>query len=206
MTDSAQQHRKRKRNQGFAKRWLKLTEDGRLSYSVSPKSSAREACIISHAAISRSQSSLDFIIDTGSSIWRIRALSSEDFAQWQECFSAFIKVSSRASFSFDRPAPSPAVTSGNAASTDIRAVLVAATKLGQPLEELESLSNSLKGEHETPKDEGGHGINKLDKKFKTMFAFGQSKYPTSLAARKLTFNFRTQQGKQQQIRERSLTS
>lgn len=148
---------------------MRLQEDGRLSYSVGPKSSAREACIISHAAISRSQSSLDFIIDTGSSIWRIRALSNDDFAQWQQSFSAFIKVSSRQSFSFDRPAPSPAVTGQSASTADMRAILVAATKLGQPLEELESLSSSLKSEGE--KDEGGSHM-KLDKKFKTMFAFG----------------------------------
>lgn len=53
------------------------------------------------------------------------------------------------------------------ADVDVRAILVAATKLSQPLDELKALESSMKAEPDHPKDEHSH--TKLDKKLKTMF-------------------------------------
>ncbi|RPA75371.1 hypothetical protein BJ508DRAFT_332179 [Ascobolus immersus RN42] len=78
--------RKRKRHQGFARRFFSLDfTTSTLSYYLNRESSAlRGAIPLSLAAISASEKELEICIDSGAEVWHLRALNPQDWRRWKE--------------------------------------------------------------------------------------------------------------------------
>ncbi|KAK2821823.1 hypothetical protein FQN49_007640, partial [Arthroderma sp. PD_2] len=80
------QKRRRKRHQGFARRFFSLDfNSSTLSYYHDRNSSAlRGAIPLSLAAIATNDSTREISIDSGVEIWHLRALNNPDFEVWKE--------------------------------------------------------------------------------------------------------------------------
>lgn len=78
--------KRRKRNQGFAKRFFSLDfTSSTLSYYQSRQSSAlRGAIPLSLAAISTNDKRREIDVDSGTELWHLRASSQKDFEAWRE--------------------------------------------------------------------------------------------------------------------------
>lgn len=89
--------KKRKKMQGYAKRFLVLTNEGILTYSLSPEKPTRDAIEIPHASVTSSMRHGTIHVDSGSSVFHLKALSPQDFEAWRSHLRSFIP---------DRPAGS----------------------------------------------------------------------------------------------------
>ncbi|KAI9249306.1 Oxysterol-binding protein-domain-containing protein [Sporodiniella umbellata] len=76
--------KKRKRMQGWAKRWFTLSPTGVLSYSTSPGSVIRGSIQIIVSTISYNPKLRQFHIDSGTMIYHLKTLTMEDFDSWSE--------------------------------------------------------------------------------------------------------------------------
>ena len=88
------QKRRRKRHQGWARRYFSLDfTSSTLSYYHDPNSSAlRGAIPLSLAAVATNEKSREISIDSGTEIWHLRANNDQDFKAWK---SALEKASSK---------------------------------------------------------------------------------------------------------------
>ncbi|SOV06484.1 related to OSH3 - Member of oxysterol-binding protein family [Ustilago sp. UG-2017a] len=82
--------KKRKKMQGYAKRFLVLTSDGILTYSISPEKPTRDAIEIPHASVTSSMRHGTIHVDSGSSVFHLKALSPQDFELWRTHLKSFI--------------------------------------------------------------------------------------------------------------------
>ena len=82
--------KKRKKMQGYAKRFLVLTNEGILTYSISPDKPTRDAIEIPHASVTSSMRHGTLHVDSGSSVFHLKALSNEDFEAWRTHLRSFI--------------------------------------------------------------------------------------------------------------------
>ncbi|CAO3687459.1 unnamed protein product [Rhizopus stolonifer] len=76
--------KKRKRMQGWAKRWFTLSPTGVLSYSTSPGSVIRGSIQIIVSTISYNPKLRQFHIDSGTMIYHLKTLTKDDFDSWSE--------------------------------------------------------------------------------------------------------------------------
>lgn len=76
--------KKRKRMQGWAKRWFSLSPTGVLSYSTSPGSVIRGSIQIIVSTISYNPKLRQIHIDSGTMIYHLKTLTEEDFNSWSE--------------------------------------------------------------------------------------------------------------------------
>ncbi|KAJ5152899.1 Oxysterol-binding protein [Penicillium canariense] len=88
------QKRRRKRHQGWARRFFSLDfTSSTLSYYHDPNSSAlRGAIPLSLAAVATNEKSREISIDSGTEIWHLRASNDQDFVAWKR---ALEKASSK---------------------------------------------------------------------------------------------------------------
>lgn len=79
------QKKRRKRNQGYAKRFFSLDlTSSTLSYYRNDHSSAlRGAIPLSLAAIGANEETREISVDSGAEIWQLRALNDKDFQMWK---------------------------------------------------------------------------------------------------------------------------
>lgn len=79
------QKRRRKRHQGFARRFFMLDLDSStLTYYHDRNSSALRGSIpLSLAAVASNEETREFSIDSGAEIWHLRALNNDEFALWK---------------------------------------------------------------------------------------------------------------------------
>ncbi|MBW0504186.1 hypothetical protein O181_043901 [Austropuccinia psidii MF-1] len=87
--------KKRKKMQGFAKRYFYLTQQPAilLSYSYSPKSKIRDSILISLASISISRKSRLIHIDSGGSlVMHIKTLTDSDFLRWTHTLQSLLTL------------------------------------------------------------------------------------------------------------------
>ncbi|CAL1696578.1 unnamed protein product [Somion occarium] len=84
--------KRRKRMQGFARRYFVLHQSGLLSYSFEPGEPVRDHIHLSHAAISSAPGRKDIHIDSNNATFHIKCLSSEDFSMWMTAFRKFIAL------------------------------------------------------------------------------------------------------------------
>ncbi|EGF98128.1 uncharacterized protein MELLADRAFT_96141 [Melampsora larici-populina 98AG31] len=84
--------KKRKKMQGFARRYFYLTDQpATLSYSFSPQSRIRDSVYISLASISISRRSKSIHIDSGGSlVMHIKTLSDSDFVRWTNILKSLV--------------------------------------------------------------------------------------------------------------------
>lgn len=78
--------KRRKKLQGFARRYFMLRESGILSYSISPKHPVRDQIAIPHAALSTAVGRKDIHVDSSNATFHIKCLSIEDFNTWMAAF------------------------------------------------------------------------------------------------------------------------
>ncbi|CAO1629669.1 unnamed protein product [Sympodiomycopsis kandeliae] len=82
--------KKRKKMQGYAKRFLILTKQGILTYSLAPEKPTRDAIEVPHASVTSSQRHGTLHVDSGSSVFHIKMLNQADFEQWRSHLRSFI--------------------------------------------------------------------------------------------------------------------
>ncbi|SJX61195.1 related to OSH3-Member of oxysterol-binding protein family [Sporisorium reilianum f. sp. reilianum] len=82
--------KKRKKMQGYAKRFLVLTNEGILTYAISPDKATRDAIEIPHASVTSSMRHGTIHVDSGSSVFHLKALSPQDFEAWRTHLRSFI--------------------------------------------------------------------------------------------------------------------
>ncbi|TBU64886.1 Oxysterol-binding protein-domain-containing protein [Dichomitus squalens] len=78
--------KRRKRMQGFARRYFTLHQNGLLSYSFEPGQPARDQVLLSQAAISTAPGRKDIHVDSNSATFHIKCLSVQDFEMWMGAF------------------------------------------------------------------------------------------------------------------------
>lgn len=82
--------KKRKKMQGYAKRFLVLTTDGTLTYALSPDKPTRDSIKIPHASVTTSKRHGTLHIDSGASVFHIKMLGGADFEMWRNRLRSFI--------------------------------------------------------------------------------------------------------------------
>ncbi|WFD35660.1 Oxysterol-binding protein 3 [Malassezia cuniculi] len=88
--------KKKKKMQGYAKRWLMLSKDGQLSYSLSPDKEPRSSIEVPHASVSSDQQHRTIHVDSGSNVFHFKMLSAQDFEEWRGYMRRFLHVYSAA--------------------------------------------------------------------------------------------------------------
>jgi hypothetical protein len=73
---------------GWAKRWFELSNSHVLSYSVRKGDIKRGSLQIQLATISTSQQQLTIHLDSGTTLFHLKALSDESFDTWFNCIRA----------------------------------------------------------------------------------------------------------------------
>lgn len=82
--------KKRKKMQGYAKRFLVLTRDGVLTYSLSPDKTTRDSIAIPHASVTTSKRHGTLHVDSGSAVFHIKMLGAAEFDTWRNHLRSFI--------------------------------------------------------------------------------------------------------------------
>ncbi|KAI0639227.1 Oxysterol-binding protein-domain-containing protein [Trametes polyzona] len=78
--------KRRKRMQGFARRYFTLYTSGLLSYSFEPGQPPRDQVLLTQAAISTARGRRDIHVDSHNATFHIKCLSEEDFDMWMTAF------------------------------------------------------------------------------------------------------------------------
>ncbi|KAG0170426.1 hypothetical protein DFQ28_002139 [Apophysomyces sp. BC1034] len=78
--------KRRKRMQGWAKRWFELLPSGILTYSVDPNEIKRGSIQIMLSTIAIYPKRRTIHVDSGTTIYHLKALTSEGFEMWIDCF------------------------------------------------------------------------------------------------------------------------
>ncbi|QRW05630.1 oxysterol binding protein [Ceratobasidium sp. AG-Ba] len=178
--------KRRKKMQGYARRYFVLTVSGVLSYSFDPKSPMRDSILLRHASLSSSQRRRDIHIDSGTSTFHVRALTQDDFDVWIGACRKFVNISGE----IEEEPPTPTVQStghvghGHARSysraatigfvTDHKA-LALLNEMNKTLKELEEAiamikeDDSKKKHASKPKKEKEHKEKEKDKDKEGLF-------------------------------------
>jgi hypothetical protein len=82
--------KRRKKMQGFARRYFRLYQSGLLSYSFEPGKPSRDQLSLPNAAISTYPGRKDIHIDSSNATFHLKSLSLEDFNKWMAAFRKFI--------------------------------------------------------------------------------------------------------------------
>ncbi|TRM61489.1 Oxysterol-binding protein-domain-containing protein [Schizophyllum amplum] len=82
--------KRRKKMQGFARRYFTLYQSGVLAYSFEPGQPIRDHIDLHRAAISSTPGRKDITLDSNTATFHIKCLSTEDFNQWMLAFRKFI--------------------------------------------------------------------------------------------------------------------
>ncbi|OBZ78759.1 Oxysterol-binding protein-related protein 3 [Grifola frondosa] len=82
--------KRRKRMQGFARRFFTLHQSGLLSYSYEPGQPIRDQVLLTQAAISTAPGRKDIHIDSNTTTFHIKCLGVEDFNMWMAAFRKFL--------------------------------------------------------------------------------------------------------------------
>ncbi|KAG0171880.1 hypothetical protein DFQ28_006578 [Apophysomyces sp. BC1034] len=81
--------KRRKKLQGWAKRWLQLSPTGVLSYSTTPNSITRGSIQIVMATTSLNPQQRLIHIDSGTMLYHLKALTAEDYDMWTKTLREF---------------------------------------------------------------------------------------------------------------------
>ncbi|GLB36356.1 putative pleckstrin homology domain containing protein [Lyophyllum shimeji] len=84
--------KRRKKMQGFARRYFTLHQSGILSYSFEPGQPVRDQVSLQHAAISTARGRKDIHVDSNTATFHLKCLSTDDFNTWMVAFRKFISL------------------------------------------------------------------------------------------------------------------
>ncbi|KAF9480033.1 oxysterol binding protein [Pholiota conissans] len=84
--------KRRKKMQGFARRYFTLYQSGLLSYAFEPGQPIRDQIHLNRAAISTAPGRKDIHIDSNTATFHIKCLSTDDFNDWMSAFRKFIST------------------------------------------------------------------------------------------------------------------
>ncbi|KAK0565248.1 Oxysterol-binding protein 3 [Tilletia horrida] len=82
--------KKRKKMQGYAKRYLALTKDGMLTYALAKDKPMRDYIEIPHASVTSSKRHGSIHVDSGASVFHLKMLDPADFEAWRTHLRSFI--------------------------------------------------------------------------------------------------------------------
>ncbi|KAI0067905.1 hypothetical protein BV25DRAFT_1834873 [Artomyces pyxidatus] len=82
--------KRRKKLQGFARRYFVLLQSGLLSYAFEPGKPFRDEIFIPRAAISTARGAKDIHIDSNNATFHMKCLNTEDFDGWMTAFRQFL--------------------------------------------------------------------------------------------------------------------
>ncbi|KAG9223005.1 hypothetical protein CCMSSC00406_0000306 [Pleurotus cornucopiae] len=82
--------KRRKKMQGFARRYFTLFHTGILSYAFEPGQPIRDQVSLHHAAISTAPGRKDIHIDSNNATFHLKCLSTEDFDHWMTALRTFM--------------------------------------------------------------------------------------------------------------------
>ncbi|KAH9946839.1 Oxysterol-binding protein-domain-containing protein [Amylocystis lapponica] len=82
--------KRRKKMQGFARRYFTLQQSGLLSYSFQPGEPTRDQIQLQQAAISTAPGRRDIHVDSNNATFHIKCLSEQDFETWMAAFRKFL--------------------------------------------------------------------------------------------------------------------
>ncbi|KAG1866271.1 Oxysterol-binding protein-domain-containing protein [Suillus tomentosus] len=89
--------KRRKKMQGFARRYFVLDQSGSLSYSIDPKRPIRDQIFLPHAALSTAVGRKDIHIDSSNATFHIKCLTADDFNKWLTAIRQFVHPEGRRS-------------------------------------------------------------------------------------------------------------
>ncbi|KAK7463810.1 Oxysterol-binding protein 3 [Stygiomarasmius scandens] len=130
--------KRRKKMQGFARRYFLLQQSGVLSYSFEPGQPIRDQIYLPNAAISTAAGRKDIHIDSNNATFHIKCLSTDDFNLWMSAFRKFIAPSSEA-----RRSASVRLTSRQGVAKLTKSAAIA-EEMGTSLSELEEAFLALR--------------------------------------------------------------
>jgi oxysterol-binding protein-related protein 3/6/7 len=78
--------KRRKKMQGFARRYFVLYESGFLEYSFQPDKPPRDGLLLSNAAITTQSGHRDIHIDATNATFHVKCVDQEDFKKWMAAF------------------------------------------------------------------------------------------------------------------------
>ena len=82
--------KKKKKIQGYAKRWFVLTSDGRLSYSMAPDKETRGFVDVSRASVSLDERQGTIHVDSGTTVFHLRMIQPGDLDEWRKQVRKFL--------------------------------------------------------------------------------------------------------------------
>ncbi|KAF8633976.1 hypothetical protein AX15_001154 [Amanita polypyramis BW_CC] len=88
--------KRRKKMQGFARRYFTLYSEGTLKYSFGPGKPIRDQMSLTRAAISTSPGRKDIHVDSATATFHLKCLTMDDFETWMEFFRKFIRFANDA--------------------------------------------------------------------------------------------------------------
>lgn len=183
--------KRRKKMQGFARRYFTLTQGGLLSYSFEPQQPPRDQLLIPRAAISTSPGRKDIHIDSDTATFHIKCLSTEDFNKWMAALRKFVALGNEVRRSASlRLTQSPRTAVGPSVNRTSPIV----EDIGQTIQQLESALQALRQESE-PKPQRLHVKDKVKEASKegssSMFGMFRRSSHQNLAAPELADHDRT---------------
>ncbi|KIY65502.1 hypothetical protein CYLTODRAFT_432183 [Cylindrobasidium torrendii FP15055 ss-10] len=84
--------KRRKKMQGFARRYFTLYQSGLLTYSMDTGQPVRDQISLHQAAISTAPGRKDIHLDSNTATFHIKCLSMDDFNQWMTAFRKFVII------------------------------------------------------------------------------------------------------------------
>ncbi|KAF8973772.1 oxysterol binding protein [Flammula alnicola] len=160
--------KRRKKMQGFARRYFTLYQSGLLSYAFEPGQPIRDQIHLNHAAISTAPGRKDIHIDSNTATFHIKCLSTDDFNDWMSAFRKFVTTG------FEAKRASTHRQSSRQASVNLNRSGVLLEEIGNSVIELENSIMNLCVDLSPPRN---HSLNKRSEKPGKESKFGIFKRP-----------------------------
>ncbi|KIK71255.1 hypothetical protein GYMLUDRAFT_33393 [Collybiopsis luxurians FD-317 M1] len=146
--------KRRKKMQGFARRYFLLYSSGHLCYSFEPGQPFRDQVYLPSAAIATATGRKDIHIDSNNATFHLKCLSTEDFTQWMTAFRKF-----SASAPESRRSASVRISSRQG-TVKLNKSAAIAEEMGSTLAELEDALSALRDDKAKRKPSGGKDKSK----------------------------------------------
>lgn len=146
--------KRRKKMQGFARRYFVLRATGVLHYSFEPGQPIRDQIALPHAVISTSPGRKDIHLDSNTATFHIKCLSTEDFNAWMTAFRKFIALGHEARQSLNlRQAPRSSTLNVNKTNPVVEDIATSIRQLEDAFQALQQEAQSKK-HHSLNKSKG----------------------------------------------------
>ncbi|KAG2155379.1 Oxysterol-binding protein-domain-containing protein [Suillus clintonianus] len=130
--------KRRKKMQGFARRYFVLDQSGSLSYSIDPKRPIRDKIFLPHAALSTAVGRKDIHVDSSNATFHIKCLTADDFNTWLTAIRQFVLPEGRRSLA--------GKTTPRLSQSQFNRSGVIAEDIGSTISELEAAFAALQSE------------------------------------------------------------